>query len=98
MGGLDLEASLDTGAEQSSYGEAILVQAARLLNDLGDPSARATDDERTEIAQNLFSGLWVRGGEIVVAKLARDEYLPLIASAEARVWMARPEGFEPPTC
>ena len=26
---------------------------------------------------------------------ACEEYLSLIASAEARVWMARPEGFEP---
>jgi hypothetical protein len=31
---------------------------------------------------------------MVAAKLTREEYLPLIASAEARVWMARPEGFE----
>ena len=68
------------------HAEAVLVKAAR-----------ATEDERTEIAQDLFSGLRLRDGEIVSAKLARDEYLPLIASAEARVWMARPEGFEPPT-
>ncbi len=30
-------------------------------------------------------------------RLARDEYLPLIAIAQATVGMARPEGFEPPT-
>jgi len=38
---------------------------------------------------------------LVSVKLARDEYLPLIASATARdqVGVARPEGFEhaPPT-
>lgn len=56
------------------------------------------DDERTEIAQNLFSSMRVRDGDIISARLAREEYLPLVASAEARVWMARPEGFEPPTC
>jgi hypothetical protein len=33
-------------------------------------------------------------GQIVSVSLARDEYLPLMASAEAQVWMARPEGFE----
>jgi hypothetical protein len=42
--------------------------------------------------------LQVRHVAIVSAKLACDEYPPLIAAAEARVWMARPEGFEPPTC
>ena len=93
----ELEASLDSGPEQPSYAEAIRVQAARLLNDLGQLWARATEDERTEIAQNLFASLRVRDGQIVSAKLARDEYLPLLASSEARVWMARPEGFEPPT-
>jgi hypothetical protein len=93
----NLEASLVNAPDQPSYAEAVLVRAARLLNDLGDLWARATADERTEIAQNLFAGIRVRGGEIVSATLARDEYLPLIASAEARVWMARPEGFEPPT-
>lgn len=90
----ELEANLDDGAEQPTYAEAVLVKTARLLNDLGELWARATEDERTEIAQNLFSGLRVRDGEIVSARLARDEYLPLIASAEARVWMARPEGSE----
>ncbi|MEX1169334.1 MAG: recombinase family protein [Chloroflexota bacterium] len=93
----ELEASLDSAQDQPTYAEAVLVKAARLLNDLGDLWARATPDERTEIAQNLFAGIRVRDGEIVSARLARDEYLPLIASAEARVWMARPEGFEPPT-
>ena len=94
----ELEASVEGGPEQPIYAEAILVQAARLLNDLGQLWARATADERTEIAQNLFASVRVRDGVIVSARLARDEYLPLIASAEARVWMARPEGFEPPTC
>jgi hypothetical protein len=87
----ELEANLDAGADQPTYAEAVLVKAARLLNDLGELWARATEDERTEIAQNLISGLRVRDGEIVSARLARDEYLPLVASAEARVWMARPE-------
>ena len=91
------EASLQGGPEQPSFAEAILVRAARLLNDLGQLWARATDDERTEIAQNLFASVRVRDGAIVSVALAKDEYLPLIASAEARVWMARPEGFEPPT-
>jgi DNA invertase Pin-like site-specific DNA recombinase len=93
----ELEASLDSGSGQPSYAEAVLVQAARLLNNLGELWARSTADERTEIAQNLFANVRVRDGVIVAAKLARDEYLPLIASVEARVWMARPEGFEPPT-
>jgi len=53
-----------------------------------------SQDERTEIAQNLFASLRVRDGQIVSAKLAREEYLPLLASSEARVWMARPEGSE----
>jgi hypothetical protein len=52
------------------------------------------DDERTEIAQSLFASIRVRDGEIISARLAREEYLPLIASAEARVWMARPEGTQ----
>ena len=58
---------------------------------------KATSTERTEIAQSLFASMPVRGGEFVQAKVARDEYLPLSASATARVGMARPEGFEPPT-
>jgi hypothetical protein len=90
----ELEASLDIGPDQPSYAEAILVQAARLLNDLGELWSRATDDERTEIAQSLFASIRVRDGEIVSARLAREEYLPLIASAAARVWMARPEGSQ----
>jgi len=68
-----------------------------LLNDLGALWAKATEDERTEIAQNLFANVRVRDGAIVSAALARDEYLPLIASAEARVWMARPEVSESTT-
>jgi len=38
----------------------------------------------------------VRDHDIVYARLASEEYLPLIASAEARkpVGMARPEGSE----
>lgn len=50
----ELEASLQGGPEQPSFAEAVLVRAARLLNDLGQLWARATDDERTEIARNLF--------------------------------------------
>lgn len=52
---------------------------------------------RRGFAQNLFASIRVRDGQIVSRKLARDEYLAPVASAEARVWMARPEGFEPPT-
>ena len=50
--------------------------------------------QRAEIAQNLFSAVRVRDHLIVSARLAHDEYLPLVASAEARnqVGMARPEG------
>ena len=93
----ELEDALTGGPEQPSYSEAVLVKAARLLSDLGDLWALATEAERTEIAQTLFSAVRVRDGTIVSARLARDEYLPLVASAQARVWMARPEGFEPPT-
>jgi hypothetical protein len=45
----------------------------------------------------MFASMRVRDGEIVYAKLAREEYLPLLAAATARVGVARPEGFEPPT-
>jgi hypothetical protein len=47
----------------------------------------------------LFAEVRVRDDRIVGAKLAREEYLQLIASATARaqVGVARPEGFEPPT-
>ena len=79
---------------QPTYSEAVLVKAARLLSDLGELWAKATDAERTEIAQNLFSSIRVRDGYIVSAKFARDEYLRLVASAQTRVWMARPGGSE----
>jgi Short C-terminal domain len=93
----DLETALEAGANAPTHAEAILVSAARLLRDLGELWSRATPEERTEIAQTLFSSIRVRDGQIVSAKLAREEYLALVASSEARVWMARPEGLEPPT-
>ena len=92
-------ASLHGGLPQPTYSEAVLVRAARLLADLGDLWAKAMPAERAEIAAGLFVEVRVRDDRVVGAKLARDEYLPLIASATARdqVGVARPEGFEPPT-
>ena len=51
---------------------------------------------RAEIAAGLFAEVRVHDDRIVSATLARDEYLPLIASATARgqVGVARPEGSE----
>ena len=94
-----LMASLDSGMPQPTYSEAVLVRAARLLMELGNLWRYATSEERAEIAQSLFSAVRVRDQTIVSARLANDDYLPLIAAAEARklVGMARPEGFEPPT-
>ncbi len=93
----ELEVSLASGPTQPSYAEAILVKAARLLNDLGELWSKATGAERTELAQVLFASIRVRDKRIVSAQLAHEEYLPLIAAAEARVGVARPEGLEPPT-
>lgn len=90
----ELESATEAADTAPSYSEAVLVQAARLLSDLGELWAKATPDERTEIAQTLFASIRVRDKEIVSARLARPEYLALVASAEARVWMARPEGAE----
>jgi DNA invertase Pin-like site-specific DNA recombinase len=94
-----LMAALNGGLPQPTYSEAILVRAARLLADLGDLWAKATPVERAEIAAGLFTEVRVRDDRVVGAKLAREEYLQLIASATARaqVGVARPEGFEPPT-
>jgi DNA invertase Pin-like site-specific DNA recombinase len=94
-----LMASLNGGAAQPTYSEAVLVRAARLLADLGELWSKATPTERTEIAASLFAEVRVRDERIVRARLARPDYLPLIASATARslVGVARPEGFEPPT-
>jgi DNA invertase Pin-like site-specific DNA recombinase len=94
-----LMASLNGGALQPSYSEAVLVRAARLLRDLGDLWAKATPGERAEIAGTLFAQVRVRDDRIVKARLAHPDYLPLVASATARsmVSVARPEGFEPPT-
>lgn len=94
-----LEASLTTGLTEPTYSEAVLVQAARLLKDLGELWARATPEERTDIAQTLFSEVRVRGDRIVSATLARDEYRLLVASATAstQVCLAPPDGLEPPT-
>jgi hypothetical protein len=90
-----LLASLNGGLPQPTYSEAVLVRAARLLADLGDLWAKATPTERAEIAAALFAEVRVCDDRVVGAKLARDEYLPLIASAVARgpVGVARPEGF-----
>jgi prevent-host-death family protein len=54
---------------------------------------------RSNDAGALVPSRLVRDERIVAAKLAREEYLLLIASAVARaqVGVARPEGFEPPT-
>ena len=100
----ELDASLNGGAAQPSYSEAVLVRAARLLAELGKLWCKATPHERAEIAANLFAEVKVRddgtddGGlpaPIVSAKLAHDEYLALAATSV--VCLARPEGFEPPT-
>lgn len=95
-----LEASLEDGTPQPTYSEAVLVEAARLLGRLGELWRRATAEERQEIASSLFASVRVRDKRIVEATLARDEYIPLLASAEAhatRVAVAPPDGFEPPT-
>jgi hypothetical protein len=77
-------ASLNGGLPQPTYSEAVLVRAARLLADLGDLWDKATPTERAEIAAGLFAEVRVQDERIVGARLARDEYLPLIASATAR--------------
>jgi DNA invertase Pin-like site-specific DNA recombinase len=94
-----LMASLNGGAAQPTYSEAVLVRAARILADLGNLWSKATPTERAEIAASLFGEVRVRDDQIVKARLAHPDYLPLIASATARsmVSVARPEGFEPPT-
>jgi len=96
-----LLASLNGGVAQPTYSEAVLVRAARLLADLGELWSRATSAERAEIAASLFAEVRVRDDEIVRARLAHPDYLPLIASARARalVGVVRAEGFEhtPPT-
>ena len=91
-----LMASLNGGLPQPTYSEAVLVRAARLLADLGDLWTKATPAERAEIAGSLFAEVRVRDDAIVSAKVAREEYLLLVASATARaqVGVARPEGFE----
>jgi hypothetical protein len=90
-----LMASLNKGLAQPTYSEAILVRAARLLADLGGLWAKATADERAEIAASLFSEVTVRDDEIVRARLAHADYLPLIASAAARAqdWCGAPGGI-----
>lgn len=87
-----LMVSLNGGLPPPSYSEAVLVRAARLLSDLGELWAKATPTERAEIAAGLFAEVRVRDDRIVGARLARDDYLPLIALAEARaqVGVARP--------
>jgi site-specific DNA recombinase len=92
----ELDATLTGGPAQPTYSEAVLVRAARLLNDLGDLWRSASGAERTEIAQTLFASMRVRDDKIVHMKLARDEYLPLVAVVQARaqVGVARPEVSE----
>lgn len=91
-----LLASLQSRTPQPTYSEAVLVRAARLLRELGDLWARALPTERAEIAAATFAEVRVRDDKIVAARLAQPEYLPLIASAEARalVGVARPEVSE----
>jgi hypothetical protein len=54
----ELEASLESGPDQPSYAEAILVQAARLLNDLGELwlVRRTTSGRRSRSAYSHPSG------------------------------------------
>ena len=94
-----LKAKVEGGGPPPTYSEAVLVKAARLLRELGDLWLKASPEERHELAQTLFSEVRVRDDAVVSVKLARDEYLPLMASATAgaQVVLARPEGFEPPT-
>jgi len=89
-------ASMQGGLPQPTYSEAVLVRAARLLAELGTLWARATPEERAELAATLFAEVRVRDDRVVGARLARDEYIPLVASAVARgqVGVARPEGSE----
>lgn len=88
-----LRVTLDGGRPQPTYSEAVLVKAARLLTELGNLWSKATPEERRELAQTLIGEVRVRDDAIVSVTLARDEYLPLIASAMARtqVGVARPE-------
>jgi len=87
-----LKATLEGGGPPPTYSEAVLVKAARLLTELGDLWLKASPEERHELAQTLFSEVRVRDDAVVSVKLARDEYLPLMASATARgqVGVARP--------
>ena len=91
-----LLASMQGGLPRPTYSEAVLVRAARLLAELGTLWARATPEERAELAATLFAEVRVRDDRVVGARLARDEYIPLVASAVARgqVGVARPEGSE----
>jgi hypothetical protein len=68
---------------------------AEILTPWASPT-RPSQEERAEIAVSLFGEVRVRDDKIVGARLARDEHLPLIASATARspVSVARPEGLE----
>jgi hypothetical protein len=68
--------------------------------ELGALWTYATPEERAEIAQNLFAEVRARDQSIVSARLANDDYLPLVAPAEARgkvvmvpPRVARPEGY-----
>ena len=91
----ELEAALEVGRPQPMYSERVLADAARLLSDLGRLWSKATPSQRGEIAQGLFAEIDVLDDRIVGARLARPEYLPLIASAtlRGRTSVARPEGF-----
>ena len=68
------------------------MRTARLIKELRDLWASATREERAEIAQNQFALVRVRDKSTVSAKLASDDHLLLVASAEAHAgweWRAR---------
>jgi hypothetical protein len=92
-----LEARLAGGLPTPIYADGAVAEAARILDDLRGLWANATPAERGEIIRNLFSEVRVRDDEITESVLAREEYLPLVASAYARSRMgvAGEEGFEP---
>ncbi len=62
-----LELSLDASSTAPTYSEVVLVQAARLLRDLGKPWSRAIPEEWTEIPQTLFASMRVGDNEVVSA-------------------------------
>ena len=89
-----------TGDLTLADGKATLFQTVDLHDDIVLRQADGELDTRRHLCTVRFH-LWrLRDDRVVGAKLAREEYLPLIASASARaqqVGVARPEGVEPPT-